>query len=62
MNEQYKKFVEFGRQLAAEHEVNWDMRLNQDGMVIKDDAWNLTQLIDDSPPPNSLDTRLWVRC
>lgn len=51
MNEHYKTFVEFGRQLATAHEVNWSMRLMQDGIVAKEDAWNLTQLVNDSPPP-----------
>lgn len=56
MNEHYKTFVEFGRQLAIEHKVNWTMRLGPDGMVAKEDAWNLTRLVNDSPPPTH-----WIR-
>ncbi len=56
MNEHYKTFVEFGRQLATEHGLNWTMRLAPDGMVIKDDAWNLTRLVNGSPPPTH-----WIR-
>lgn len=56
MNEHYKTFIEFGRELASEHGVNWDMQLNPDGTVVKDDAWNLTKLVDDTPHPTH-----WIR-
>lgn len=56
MNEHYKTFIEFGRELASEHGVNWDMQLNPDGTVLKDDAWNLTKLVDDTPHPTH-----WIR-
>lgn len=51
MNEHYRAFIDFGRSLATERGVNWDMCLNPNGTVVKGLAWNLTELVNDSPPP-----------
>lgn len=56
MNEHYRAFIDFGRSLAAERGVNWDMCLNPNGTVVKGHAWNLTKLVNDSPPPTH-----WIR-
>ena len=50
-NEHYKSFIAFGRTLASNHGVQWDLPLYSDGMVSKESAWNLTAMVEDSPPP-----------
>lgn len=50
-NEHYESFIAFGRTLAANHEVQWDLPLHSDGMVHEESAWNLTAMVNDSPPP-----------
>ncbi|MBE2259080.1 MAG: hypothetical protein IAE88_09490 [Rhodobacteraceae bacterium] len=56
MNEHFRTFIEFGRRLANERGINWDIRLQEDGISVPEDAWNITQLVGDSPPPAH-----WVR-
>ena len=56
MNEHYKAYINFGRHIANERGVTWEMSLNPDGTVVKKDAWNMTKLVGDSPPPTH-----WVR-
>lgn len=56
MNEHYNAFVDLGRRIAHEHGVNWNVRLQADGTAVSEDAWNLTKLVADSPPPVH-----WVR-
>jgi hypothetical protein len=51
MNEHYKKFIDFGRLVAAERGANWNISFNPDGSVIQGHAWNLTKLVNGSPPP-----------
>lgn len=50
-NEHYKAFIAFGRALASNLAVQWDLALNSDGTVAKENAWNLTAMAKDSPPP-----------
>lgn len=56
MNEHYKAFIDFGRRLAAERGANWNISLNHDGTLDKNNAWNLTKLVNDSPHPTQ-----WIR-
>ncbi|MBI4996678.1 MAG: hypothetical protein HZC22_07220 [Rhodocyclales bacterium] len=51
MNEHYNAFVDLGKRLADERGVKWDVRLNSDGIAVQEDAWNITLLVGDSPPP-----------
>ncbi|MFT3959973.1 hypothetical protein [Propionivibrio sp.] len=56
MNEHYRTYVDFGRRLASDRGILWDVRLQDDGMAVQEDAWNITQFVNDSPPPVH-----WVR-
>lgn len=56
MNEHYRAFVDFGRRLADDRGVLWNVRLRDDGMAVPEDAWNITQFVGDVPPPAH-----WVR-
>ena len=56
MNEGYQSFIQFGRQLAVDRGINWEIRLSPDGSVKDEDAWNLTEMVGDSPPPTH-----WIR-
>lgn len=51
MNEHYQPYVDLGRQIASERGIPWDVRLKPDGIVERDDAWNLTEMVADTPPP-----------
>lgn len=51
MNPQYRAFVDLGRKIARERGVNWDVRLRHDGAAAPEDAWNLTEMVSDTPPP-----------
>lgn len=51
MNEHYRAFIDFAHQIASERGVNWAVQLQEDGMAIQEDAWNITQFAGDSPPP-----------
>ncbi|WP_229007325.1 hypothetical protein [Methylophilus sp. Leaf408] len=50
-NEHYESFIAFGRTLAANHEVQWDLHLYSDGIVHEESAWNITAMVKGSPPP-----------
>lgn len=56
MNEHYCAFIDLGRRIAGERGVNWNVRLQTDGMAIPEDSWNITEFVGDSPPPIH-----WVR-
>lgn len=56
MNEHYRAYVDFGRRLASDRGILWDVRLLADGMAVQEDAWNITQFVNDAPPPIH-----WVR-
>lgn len=56
MNEHYSAFIDFGRRIASERGVNWNIRLQADGTTVPEDAWNITEFVGDSPPPVH-----WVR-
>jgi hypothetical protein len=56
MNENYKQFIELGHRIANERGVNWNIRLQDDGTAVLEDAWNITEMVGDSPPPVH-----WVR-
>ncbi|NLR73692.1 hypothetical protein [Leeia aquatica] len=56
MNEHFYAFIDFGRRIASERGVNWDVRLLTDGTAVPEEAWNITQFVGDSPPPVH-----WVR-
>lgn len=56
MNEHYKAFIALGRKLAVERNAKWAIRLASDGISVKEDAWNLTAMVGDSPPPTH-----WIR-
>ena len=56
MNEHYSAFIDLGRRIAGERGVNWNVRLQADGIAVPEDAWNITEFVGDSPPPVH-----WVR-
>lgn len=51
VNEHYQAYVDLGRQIASERGIPWDVRLKPDGTIEHDDAWNLTEMVADTPPP-----------
>lgn len=52
MNESFKSFVELGKSLAARKDISWIFSLNAAG--VSDNGWNLTEIIDGSPPNHFL--------
>jgi hypothetical protein len=51
MNSYLESFVRDAKTIAEQHGVNWDVQLGPDGLAIPGQGWNLTRLVDDSPPP-----------
>ena len=49
-------FVQDAQEIAAEHAVNWSVRLDPDGTAVGGTAWNLTEMVHVSPPPT-----YWLR-
>lgn len=51
MNPNYQAFIEFGKSLAREKGISWDIPLDGAGAALDKTGWNLTTISGDVPPP-----------
>jgi hypothetical protein len=53
MNSHLEAFIREARNIAESRGIPWDLELDAKGIVIRDQAWNLTQIVGASPPPTT---------
>ena len=56
MNAHFSAYIDLGKKIAKDRGIKWDITLKPDGTALQEDAWNLTQLVSDTPPPTH-----WMR-
>lgn len=50
MNENFKSLIDQGKGIAQEQGLNWTIRLDEGGLAVKGQEWNLRQLSQDGKP------------
>jgi hypothetical protein len=54
LNSHFPAFIEFGKGLAAERDLTWDIPLDEGGTALQGNEWDLTALAGDVPPRRTL--------
>jgi hypothetical protein len=51
MNSYFEAYIRDAKAIAEQRGLQWDVQLDAEGVAVPGSAWNLTQIVGDSPPP-----------